>query len=1034
MKFLKFLKLAKSSLTYPVFTWEYLLATLILAILTSRLIAHLYSIFIPQKYPQLTVGAITWSAGSKTPDYLVLFGFLICFFTLFCGLRVFVAFIREKSGEILEPRFRKLLVYCSIPVGMWAGTTFRINTLYPDFIVISSVLILFTILLTSILLSKEAASSFSNEYIDLIGAGLLSILLSTLNGSSILIAYNRLTYAQYLPFNAVNSLNTAISINSAFTMFFLLALFVLWLRQKDLVLLKRGTRILLCFSQLAIPLAFFILIPTPWIQTDRKFYGYGISNNLWILVGVLIIISLIDISKRIWKSVKSDKIGSIFLAISPPCMIAILLFLKSPVVGASYISPDDYHWGENLLGYWLWKHHGYIPYQDYDPARGLVNYVPGFLADLFLNENAISYTAVIGGPILILPFIGIGYLVVSQTIGLLPAFLALLFMPNPGVLFEIDIVATIALCICAKFFLNKHWIAFLIAWFSSCCLLIIFGPGQGGLFSISTLPLAGFALYKAIRQHHRRLIYTVIFLAIISVVLGLFTPLDNILFGALRYGVEQSSVNSVAYGIEWFQSQGRPTVLTYPLFELIRTSWIVASVLIGLLIYRSLIRREFSEDRKFLVFAIPVFLLTVLLIPRSAGRIDPSGMSRLGNTSLWVGCLLLPIVLMQWCKNFEKATVLLMIAILGGVLSAPSEIHGSLFYKPIAIVDVAGLSFLDGKATGLPKLNGGILDPYHLQRLQKVNTILKSLLKSDETYLDLTNYHAQYFYFDYPSPIQSGAPYNLVHPNQQVRALELLKKNSPPLILVRAESGNMDAGSLALRPHLIYRYILDQGYIPFSVDQYIFLIQAQLINRLNNFDTSQLNGEVPSTLLIGNTRSNQFSLLDQAFFTPDLGMIPSAWGKSIQSLQGQVRHVADISSQIKPILRSFVHRGKDKYRIAGSIPALIYDISSLNLSGRDAGLLVFKFEACRREPKTKLNIRWEDALTRKDDAPMSVSFTVDNGWQIVPLDATPRWLLADRLKKIQIEVPSSVCARFSISDVKLFQRSEVAEGIVPALR
>jgi len=1031
---MKFLKLVKSSFSIPIFTWEYVLATFIISISVSRLFAYFYSLVIPQKYSQFTVGAIAWTAGSKNFDYLILFGFLACFFLLFSALRMLAAFMREADQKNIETQFRQLIIYCSIPVGIWAGTIFRTDELNFEPINISSILMLLSIALTVILIGQKDKLFTSKEYSEIISSGLLAILLSPVNVSAILIAYNRISIApdftSILLKRVLMAMSWVMVFHLIFVLFTAIALFLIVTQKRgDVLQFKKSLRILLCSSQIALPLTFLILIPNPWINEDQKFYGYDISISLWLFSIVLILVGLVDLGIRFWQAIQVNNQNSILSAISPLSIIAVLLLLKSPVVGVSFIPSDDYHWGEHLLGYWLWKDHGYIPYQDYDPARGLVNYLPGFLADLFLNENASSYTAIIGGPILILPFIAVAYFVVAQTIGSLPAFLGLLFMPNPGGLFEIDIVVTVALCICVKLLLNQRWIAFLMTWLSACALLIMFGPGQGGLFLIATLPLAGFAFYKAMCGNRRNLLYSLGIFALCAIAISLLTPLDNILIGAFRYGIEQSSLNTTAYGIEWDKSRLNPArenypPLTYPLFELIRTSWIVVSVFIGLLIYRTLIRGRVNQNKSFLFFAIPIFILTVLLIPRSAGRIDGGIMSRLGFTSIWVGCLLLPLGLLQKGKNGQKAMLIFLLAILGGILSAPLNLSTNLLSNSIAAVNVTKISILDSKVTGLPRLGSGVVEPAHLHRLQKISTILKSLLETNETYLDLTNFNAHYFYFDYPPPIQSGAPYNLVHLNQQVRALEALKKNPPPLILVKADSNNHDAASLALRPHLLYRYIIAEGYTPFSVDNFIFFIRPNLVERLNRIDISQISEEFPSNLFIGETLSKKLRLLDEAFLIHGYGMIPTAWGKSIDSLRGHMRQVADISSQIEPTLKSFVRRG-DRYRISGTNPTLSYDISSLNLSGRDAGLLVFKYESCQQEPKTVLNIRWEDSQISQDGVPMFVSTTISNSWQIVPLDASPRWLLTEGLKRIQFEVASTACARFAISDVKLFQRAEV---------
>ncbi|MGQ9873567.1 MAG: hypothetical protein ACUVQO_22740 [Leptodesmis sp.] len=80
---MKLLKLLQPLLTVPVFTWEYVLVALLLASILSRAIAGIYASFFSQKYSQLTVGDITWGAGTKSPDYLLLLGFVITFLLIY---------------------------------------------------------------------------------------------------------------------------------------------------------------------------------------------------------------------------------------------------------------------------------------------------------------------------------------------------------------------------------------------------------------------------------------------------------------------------------------------------------------------------------------------------------------------------------------------------------------------------------------------------------------------------------------------------------------------------------------------------------------------------------------------------------------------------------------------------------------------------------------------------------------------------------------------------------------------------------------
>ncbi len=54
-----------------------------------------------------------------------------------------------------------------------------------------------------------------------------------------------------------------------------------------------------------------------------------------------------------------------------------------------YISADEYHSGEYYLPFWLLKNYGKLPFIDFQPARGLLNYFPGFLSSLFCRIHCL---------------------------------------------------------------------------------------------------------------------------------------------------------------------------------------------------------------------------------------------------------------------------------------------------------------------------------------------------------------------------------------------------------------------------------------------------------------------------------------------------------------------------------------------------------------------------------------------------------------------------------------------------------------------
>ncbi len=1036
----------------PVFTWEYLLPSLLLSSLIAKGLAFLYDLWVPQRYSQLVIGDITWESASKHPDYFVLFGFVVFLLAIHLGLRSLASKLLKVNGEFAERGFRQLLAYSLLPAGIWVGFIFINEKFTLTLLYLSTGLILLTLLFTAGLLKKRILISSIQEYTACVGGSVLAILLAWLGGNALILALSRLNLSWQF---TQNNVLLASAISAAL---FSGLVSLIWLRkQANLDSLLKQTRSLLGMAQLLLPLCFFVLIPSPWMRDGQSFYGIPMKPSLFVLLVGLVGVAYFDLVRRwlrpnvieqsdiieqpdvVERSTEAQIDSShqhypvpsyqpVFSVLSPVCLIGLLVYIKSPLYGVAYIAPDDYHWSEFLVPWWLWQNFGHMPFWDYEPARGLINYVPGLLANSFLSGEAASYLAVASKALQVLPFITIAFLVLPRSIGILPTVLALILFPTANNLYEIDLMLTVGVCILAELLLKQKPVTWLITWIAICIGLILFAPGQGGLFTAATFPLAVFSGYQAFRGQRQPLGRTEIAVGIILILLIGFTPVGLMLLGALRYGAEQSTINSILWGLPWSKSKGSNTILSYPLWELVRILWIVVSALLGLLIYQSFLNSNKSVRQRFLAFAVPLFLLSLLLIPRAAGRIDIGSPSRLGVASVWAVCLVLPIVLLAAFGQRGKTLTLLAVAILGGTIGSVMDELPSierLTQHPPNIINVTNVSVVDGQEAGLPNLNRATLQPEHLQLLQEMKAFFGMLLKPGETYLDVTSRNARYFYLGYPSPKKMSAADNMVHPNQQLRALQEIQKNPPPLVFASMEPTHPEGNALPVRTHFLYRY-LAQNYIPFTLGRFTLMIHPDQRDRVAQLATQTGSDEFPSDSFIANSPETRLNLLDKLFRITNLASIPSAWGKSLNSLKARMVPQQEISPKIQPSLHSITATGNDRYEITGDKPTLTFDLSSLNLQGKDAGLLAFQF-ACKRRSKTQVALSWQSKGDPQPNSTNHLDMTLRNGQQLVPLDVAPRWLFAKNIQSIQFELlnPAS-CQKFSLSDLKLYQRSEVA--------
>lgn len=1122
--------------------WEYILTAFVLSTIFALVASNLIST--TQSYTQLVVGSITWRAASKNQDYLLILLSLIGTPAAYTGIHLLSRRLHSHYGGTLEATFQKFCGYALLPLSLWLGGELTgLNTNF-GLLLLSLLLTILIVGLSLIAAIRSFKFLSAQDYSEAIGSSLLSFLFSACSGLALVLAVGRFNLAWQL-----NDIKHVLLVVGVSVLCCLVSLLLIWLSPSlNTLQLNHRLRGMILSVQGFIPLFFLVLIPNPWAIEQDKFYGYSITPQLIILVSAAIAIAYIDWGRRLYLFWKGNSKNSYIALVSPACLVAILLFLKTASTVAPTVSPDDYHYGEFLLPWWLWNKFGYIPFQDYEPARGLVNYVPGFLASIFFNDTAESYTAIFGQAVMVLPFLAVGFLVVSQSIGLLPAFLAFVLMPSASGMFEIYILLTAALCYLCDSFLKRLWSRWLLTWGIIGLSLILFAPGQGALFLLATSPLGAVSLYQAIRYEKLKFLYVFITSFLGMAIIAIATPLDQMLLGAIRYGLEQSSTNSTAYGVEWAVSNGSNQFFGYVLWELVRTSWIFVGIAAALLLYRILPDKTWPNRKRFCTFAVPIVLSAVLWIPRAAGRIDPASFSRLGEASVWFICLLLPIILVSAYRHRQTSLILLIYVFCGGlVVSTP--IVEQVIRHPIQTVDVKQQAFTKGLDFGLPNLGSVTIDSNHLNRLQSIKKVLQVVLEPGETYLDLTNRNAHYFYLGYPPPISTGAIYNLVNKNQQIRALKRLEASPPPIVLASAENITHDGGTVALRSHLIYRYVVDH-YVPVQIGKLIFMVRPDRLDRLNSGNVEMISDEkasgsyqvflehkdgkqaiweirninqlsnnigevsslpslvfsldldnlplsslnLPNNLVIKGTgdfdqdgqidlmiqdqntqnleiwllegeqlkgtyllpklnsgwnvlgiindpvttpgekdfvltsENNRIHLLDQVFRVENLERIPMSWGQSFSSLESALTFVSQIEADIEPSLRSLESVESSRYHITGSDPSLSFDISSLNLNGWNAGLLVFDWTCDITNPLVPLSVSWSSQSLSGLNEISVVRFLAKDGKLIVPLDASPRWLLGEGIQRLHFAIDNpSLCSTFSVSNISFFQRTEVAQ-------
>lgn len=991
--------------------WGYFLAAAILAALSAATTYRLLDF--PQYYSEPIVGNIAWSFSNKFHDYAVLFGFVGGFFFTLIALWVLSIRIAKNAGAEIEDQFHDFIVLLCTPAGVWFAGLQTTHNSSLSLLAFSGVLLLTAFIFALLLTLKHESFWQLNtlQFFSVLKAIFLALLAVGFAVAAISLGANRIAAL----------LNAKYLINSKlFYQFELVILLVAVVSTVGFIFTSRSSNHLeyllrksILLLQIFFPAFFLLLVPTPWLMINyHLIIGYSLSWPAWAVVFLCIVAAYVDLYRRynLYCSPFVKNPGNLFSII---CIIGVLLFIKARMIPGPTIKQDDYHFGEMLVPWWSMVQQHMVPFWDYSPARGLMNYFPGAAASIFFDGKASSFSAV--SPFLYLGVLFIALPVLKRSIGIGAATLALLFAPYINGISEIDILVTVFICLLCQGFLRWKPFSWIVAWLTLDVAILLYAPGQGALAILASAPLSLFMFYRAYREERIKIVKVLFVFSVLILTIGLVTPVGKMIWGAIRYGAEQSSINSIAHGISWNNSFGKTNSNPW-LFEIMRASWLLTGIWAGVLILKMSANKFAAVRSAVLVYAIPILLLTLFFIIRAAGRID-EGTPRLEIASIWNLSLLLPLLLFATTKVRQHGNAVFIWLSLTGLI-LPYFTEGSFSRSYSNAFDTipnptTAVGFVNGSSIGLPEVGSAVMDPLHLARLSAIRKTLDKALDPKETYLDLTGRHAHYFYFNRHPPIETGSVYNLVGERQQLRAIASLRKEQPPIILLSADNLTHDGGPVSLRANLLYRYVmLMRDYKVVKIDNYVWLIRNDRVERIAGLN-------IKSITEVDDAPSN---VIHDVFREKNLESIPASWGRSSASLESKMHHIREITKDIQITLNSVVQVGNSGFRVNGENPFVRFDISGWHLSGRNAGIVSFDFTCDKIGPSPKIEIYWASSENAESELTV-VRLEGRNGHLIVPMDAAPAWLLAKNILSIRFDVQDqNSCSVFKIENVNFFQR------------
>lgn len=951
-------------------------SSLIIAPIVSGLFVNVISF--QQKYKEFTVGTITFLGISKSIDYLIIIGFSVGFILSY----LLINKILNTLGDNEVINFKIILIILSLPAVVWLGNLIFSRDLNITLLILSSILMIYLILIYLInVINVEQIVKYS----------LLATFFTVFSIFACTIFINRMLDIENLWLLKIS--NSYLSVKFIFAVSFLLVFYSYIFYKLD----KYKNKILL-LTQLPLSLLFFVLIPQKVVSNNHFISVYPTNYNLYYLVVFLILISTVIILKRLF--IKNNELDFILSSFS---FISIIFFIKSYLIVIPSVSSDDYHFGEFLLPYWSLINFGQIPFVDIVPARGMINYFDGWLVNIFFELKA-SYFLFVKN-VLMFFYVTIIFFIFRKYFNIFLAFIVTLLFSSLDIgVSGIDIFNTSILILLVHFFIQKRYYIFLGMSLLFLTMAILFAPGQGIILVLSIIPLIIYAVYKIVSYDYKIAIKFISFLLIIYVFIILVTPIFNMLYAAIIYAIEQSSLNSISYGTPWYFSVNSFSNANYWLFEIVRSTYIFIIGLSFLIFIKYAFDKKLNNRREVIVFSGIIFITSILFIIRAGGRIDPGAFSRLGLATTWMVGVLLPILVFYMFPKYKSiifiSMILFFISIFGYLGSSLSL--NQLILKVNSNTQLP-LSFKYSEDIGINNLGNGIFDDSHIGRILKIKTFLDKNLDKNEAFLNLTNRNALNFYLDREIPIETGAFYNLVSEGQQQRAIEVISKNLPKIAILEADNLLHDNLKLPLRSPMLYKFII-QNYQPLEVDGIIYGIRNDIFYKFkqNSFNIQK------------------DELFSKVFSTKNLQFIPSEWGKNFDELSKKLILINNLDKvEITNDLREI----DNGYEIIGDDAYIVFKVDK-NISGADAGILSFEFNCL--DSKKGLNyfeIYYQDENKNFNEATV-LRFSSNNNINIVPLEYEPKYLNLKNMDKIRIDLASnSDCKRFSIKDVRLYKKN-----------
>lgn len=965
-----------------------------------------------QVYKDLVVGALSWSDYDKDQEWKALNLFFACtvFFSVATGALFHSLRSQAFAGSWIDA-MRELFWLAWIPAVYWLGTAF----MRPDSVVfplkLSGILILLLVALSWILVRRRQTTLSSGDVRD---AGLSSILLLVLAAFSVLAMVVFASQFSTAFRASLNYKKVRLIVAGAMV---LTSGFIVWNAAfaESFQAMKVRFHKALLLSQTALPLLLFSFVSQFYTYQNHIIRMHK-SLPLVFVASILVLYSWFKLAQRYTRLVKAadDEKVSYREILSPASLFSIAVYIGLVFFSwtAYSFANDDFHIGEQLLPWQQIVNYQKLPYAEFVPIHGLMSLAYGGINALFYGSTVATFPQAM--VLLKALFIVVSFWSIYRFAGPWPALLLTLFLGavTDRVFFLIPVLLLYSEILSEKFKLNVS----VFLWFLLSFVAVLYNVPVGAGLVLGSLPIVFFRVWAEHREYNQFLKAFFILTAVCATVIVLTLPLRAVASGFIHFVLDNAATNTIANGVGMLQYDMRPKDVGFAatVFQwvFLKMSWIVVAVLSALFFGWSLVARNERPARKFVLLAALIPVTFFMTGKWSFERVAAHGLHRDGMLSVLALTFFLPLLLVGFegkaSRSFRYLGSALIVGLIVGVLGLRFDYKELLVYASSSPVVDNQKTLVSGKDVDLPRIGNLFAEPGRIEELQSLRKTMSLYLKPGETFLDLTNRSALYYYLDLPVPVLYSADYVAANSKSLGRMLEQVRKNPPPLVLI-APRIPWDGGPASLRSYMLYKEVA-ASYMPKKTGDHIFLIRPDRLRPEDNIS--------PET---------QMNILDSVFRVSDLQSIPSAWGRSWNVLKKRFDEVIALQPALHQNFSRSPADSLSGSRGSGKESPIVYEIGEQNISGKEADFILLDF-SCTRKPSDQaplLELRWSADGKPASEA-TTIRFSASGPRALVPLGSQPRWLLAGRVASLHVGLKEAkACSTFLVNNAVLLKQASL---------